>query len=70
MARSNSPVSGATNRNCKCLVREELPSRHAKSVQIAEVDPISRSMNIYGKGTKDPLAGILQSLGVSRADRG
>jgi hypothetical protein len=68
MARSNSSVSGATNRNCKCLVREELPSRHAKATQIGEVDVISRSMNIYKKGTKDPLAGIMSSMASARRE--
>ncbi len=68
MARSDKPVSGATNRNCKCLVREELPSRHAKATQIGEVDAISRSMNVYKKGTPDPLAGIMQSMSAARRD--
>jgi hypothetical protein len=68
MGRSDTKVAGATNRTCKSLVREELPSRHAKATQIGEVDVISRTMNVYKKGTKDPLAGILQSLGASRND--
>jgi hypothetical protein len=49
-------------------VREELPSRHAKATQIGEVDAISRSMNIYKKGTPDPLAGIMQSMAAARRD--
>jgi len=68
MARSNSSVSGATHRDNKSLVREELPSRHAKCTQICEVDAISRSMNIYKKGTKDPLAGIMSSMASARRE--
>jgi hypothetical protein len=49
-------------------VREELPSRHAKATQIGEVDAISRSMNIYKKGTPDPLAGIMSSMASARRE--
>lgn len=56
MARSASAAkAGATTVNNKGSKIEELPSRHAMTQTLGEVDTINRMRGVYKKGVKNPL---------------